>query len=93
MKGKLIIIVLIGLNTACSSVGSLDLDTNQTKGRILLAGDREGIRALMDGLNGFVVTGKAKANTDDSYHQLRRAHDQTERKRFRVYFPQQKTIH
>lgn len=94
MNKKILIIVLLSMsNTACSSLNTVDIDTNQTKGRIMLAGDREGIRAFMDGLNGMIVTGKAKANTDDSYHQLRRAHDLTERKRFKVVIPGNKTIH
>jgi hypothetical protein len=51
------------------------------RGSVVLAGDAEGVEALMDGLNGFVANGKTQDAMGDSAHWHHRKEQESQRTR------------
>jgi hypothetical protein len=51
------------------------------KGSVVLAGDAEGVEALMDGLNGFVANGHTQDPMGDSAHWRHRKEQESQRTR------------
>lgn len=65
-KGKLLCIVALAV--ACSACsGSFGQVTANGHGRLLVEGDKEVVAEIWKGMNGLVVTGKAKPNGKDAY--------------------------
>jgi hypothetical protein len=54
------------------------------EGSVVLAGDSEGVRSLMDGLNGLVSNGKTQDPLGDSAHWQHRKQQEQEKTRRRV---------
>lgn len=51
------------------------------RGNVVLAGDAEGVEALMDGLNGFVSNGASQDPTGNSAHWEHRKNQEVQRTR------------
>lgn len=56
------------------------------KGNVVLAGDAEGVEALMDGLNGFVTNGHTQDPMGDSAHWRHRKEQEGQRTRRSGFF-------
>lgn len=75
---KIIILTSLSLlMTGCMSFAPSPFQ----RGSVVLAGDAEGVEALMDGLNGFVANGTTTDPLGNSAHWAHRKEQETQRTR------------
>jgi hypothetical protein len=81
---KVIVVTLVAVGcTGCSGVGMGQMFSGEN-GSFIVAGDEKGGRALFDGLNGLVITGKAPDVGDNAHSELRRHQNQTRALKIKV---------
>jgi hypothetical protein len=74
--------IVLFLTTTIAMTGCMSFAPSPfQKGSVVLAGDAEGVEALMDGLNGFVANGKTQDAFGDSAHWKHRKEQETQRTR------------
>jgi hypothetical protein len=80
---RLIMVVTMSSFVGCSGVGMGQMFSGEN-GSFIVAGDEKGGRALFDGLNGLVITGKAPDVGDNAHSELRRHQNQTRALKIKV---------
>jgi hypothetical protein len=74
--------IVLFLTTTIAMTGCMSFAPSPfQKGSVVLAGDAEGVEALMDGLNGFVANGHTQDPMGDSAHWKHRKEQETQRTR------------
>lgn len=74
--------IVLFLTTTIAMTGCMSFAPSPfQKGSVVLAGDAEGVEALMDGLNGFVTNGTTQDPMGDSAHWRHRKEQEMQRTR------------
>lgn len=82
-KKRIFILAPLALASACSGVSSIQMGEDSRQ-KVLIYGDNETVKSLMDGMQAMAVANKVDPHRVDNYSDLRKNQEETKKLRFTI---------